>query len=363
MFDKPIHTQLHRLAIAPATALLLILVVSLALRVWLITAGGQFYFPDENRYLDSRVFVDRVFSGEIAEALAGIDYQLHFGSRVIGLLPAVVEKLTVQHRYIPAFFFGFFSVFNIYLIWRFSLRIGSGERVALLTAFLFSASASNFYYARHILPYDLSMTFSLLGLVAGVKNESRWWQSCLCGLLASTGYLVYNGYWTLAALVMLIHIFYGPPSCRQMLNRSLLSGLSFILPILLVGVLSKVFGGNLQNPITYILEKTVGQGNFSEGGRLPFAYLWHAEHGMLFLWIFSFLYCLWGAGNGNRSKQATIGIIGVIFIYGGFFIFSVGFQKLVVYGRLVRQLVPFCCLLTAVCLDRLCISENCCQRT
>ena len=316
--------------------------------------GGQFYFPDENRYRNSRLVVDKIFSGETKSALSSFNYELHFASRVIGLLPALVEKLTFQDARIPALFFSFFSVLNIYLIWRLSLSFGSSEREALLTAFLFSLSATHFYYARHLFPYDLSMTFFFSALLVSIKKTpSKWQNACLCGTLCAIGFLTYNGYWTLAALTLLIHIFYGPPSWRQMLNRSLLSGVSFILPILLVGALSKVFGGNLQNPITYILEKTVGQGDFSEGGRLPFAYLWHAEHGMLFLWMFSFLYCLWEAGTGNRSKQAAIGIIGVIFIYGVFFIFSVGFQKLVVYGRLVRQLVPFCCLLTAHCLARL----------
>ena len=119
-----------------------------------------------------------------------------------------------------------------------------------------------------------------------------------------------------------------------------------------VVTLSSLFGGDLLHQFIRF-SNSVTQGEFSEGGTLPIAYLWHAEHLLLPLWVVAFGFSLWAMIKGASTARSTLGVAGILFIYGFMVLTSVGLHKFVVYGRLVRQLVPFFCLMTAYQLQHL----------
>jgi hypothetical protein len=98
---------------------------------------------------------------------------------------------------------------------------------------------------------------------------------------------------------------------------------------------------------------TIHDGTFNEGWRLPFEYLWYAEHGILLLWVGGLAWSIWHVRRSDLPRQVWVGILGVGVIYGALVITSVGLEMFVVYGRLARQLVPFLCIISANFLERL----------
>lgn len=347
--------------VGPARILLLILVASFFLRVWLILAGGQLFFPDELLYERARVAVDAALSGDIKGFFAPLRYADKFGNTLIWLVPAAIGKAVSQDPRLPPLLLCVFGIVNIWLLWKISLRTGAGESEALVAAFLLSVSTTLFYYSRHLLPYDLSMTFGLLALLVAIREPSKKRDSFLCGLLSSACFLIYGGYWTLSAFTLLLHTFYLSRSPNEMVRRAVLSGTAFAAPFLIIVLPDALYGGNMFFQFISFT-RTVTQGSYAEGWSLPFEYLWHAEHFLLVLWLAGLAYCLWEARKRTLTKQAAIGIAGILFIYGTLVVLSVGFEKFVVYGRLVRQCVPFFCLMTAHWMIRLAQSGTMARR-
>src|SRR5262249_29838479 len=85
----------------------------------------------------------------------------------------------------------------------------------------------------------------------------------------------------------------------------------------------------------------------------PLAYLWHAEHWLVALWLAGLTCGLWRFARGSRAELLLLALAGVFTMYGTLVLFSVGLHKFAVYGRLVRQAVPVCSLLAALLLARL----------
>jgi hypothetical protein len=324
--------------------------------MFLIFSGGQNYWSDEiYRYNKSRLAVERALSGDIKGAVRALNPPDHYLFKVIGVIPATIEAAILPTPKIPALFFTLFSTLNLWLLWRLSRRMGSSEYEALITVTLLSLATSFFYVCRHIVPYDISMTFGLLAIMSALKQPSRNRDSLLCGLMAACTFLTYNGYWTMAAFALLLH---AAPSLRQpgqLARRAFFSGIVFIAPILFVILFTTAFGEKMRFLIDF--SDSVTQGVFSEGWSLPVEYFWHTEHFLIIFWCVAFAYCLREAKNRRITKLGLLGIAGVMFIYGTQVFCSVVLHKFVVYGRLARQCVPFFCLLTAYWIEMLRTSD------
>jgi hypothetical protein len=332
--------------------MLLILLVSFILRLYLILHGGAFYWSDETRYQVSRSAVNFIFSDDIKGALNTLSSPDHLLFKVIGIIPATFEKVFSTNPKIPALFFSLFSVLNLWVIWKISLSLGAEEAEALLTVFLLALASSFFYYSRHLLPYDNSMTFGLLALLIAVRRPAKARDSLLCGLLSMACFLTYTGYWTIAAFAMIMHVIWPRPGVFELISRAWRTGFGFFVPLFVLFMSSALFGGDLFHQFINF-SHTVTQGSFSEGGTLPIEYLWHTEHLLLPLWIVAFIFSLWDVIRRTHTRRLTVGVAGVLFIHGFLFLTSVGLHKFVVYGRLSRQLVPFFCLISGCQLQRL----------
>lgn len=329
-----------------------ILVASILLRIILISCGGQYFWPDENRFEVSRAAAEALWSWNLVGFMKALHSADHFLFKVIGVVPATIQIIFQPSPKIPAIFFSLFSVANLWLGWGIVRRTGGSERAAILAISLLALCSTFFYYSRHLLPYDTAMAFGLLSIFVGLHKPLRSVDSILCGLFSAFCFLTYNGYWLLSVLAILVHILQPPYTLAKITKRGLISGISSAVPIASLLAISAAAGGHLLSQAINF-SNTVTQGVYSEGWILPISFFWHAEHLFIFLWAAALLFGLWECGAGGRHKSVIFAMSAIIFIYGALVIFSVLFEKFVVMGRLARQLVPFCSILTALFIDRL----------
>ena len=321
-----------------------ILIISIFLRWLLIFQGGQYFFSDEERYQISQRMTELLLQGRVAEAgLQLFSTPEHLGYKVIGMIPASLERIVGPSLVLPAIFFSLFSVLNLYLIFLLSKRVSAAPYEALLALIFAALSQCLFFYARHCMPYDVAMTFGLLALYVGLADDRRPGTSIVCGFLSLLCFVTYNGYWTLAALAMLVHSILRYQTVQESLQRSIFLGIGFLLPLSVFMVFSAQLGINLLEEYSRFAV-TITEGNYEEGWSLPFAYFWHTEH---FLFVLFTLLAFYAILRG-RNRQAVVLWAGcALFIYLCLALPSVFLQSFVVYGRLVRQIMPFLILLAA----------------
>jgi hypothetical protein len=325
-----------------------ILVVAVLLRVVLIFSGGQFYWPDESRYQEIREAVAGLVAHDSTVAKKPFNEPVHVLFKVIAGVPAGIEFLRGDDARIAACFFALFSVVNIWLVVKIARRLDASATESLLAGTLFAASCSSFYYSRHLLPYDVAMTFGLLALYAGSARESTWRSSVACGIWAACAFLTYAGYWTLGGAACLIHVL-DARSWRESARRAFVTGAGLASCVGVAILVYVIAAKRLVSSVVAFIA-TVTQGSHGEGWRLPLEYLWHAEHLLLVLWLGSLAWCIYNWRFSVRARRVKAALVGLAFVYGLLVVCSVVLNVFVVYGRLARQLVPFLCLLAAAVL-------------
>jgi hypothetical protein len=334
-----------------AVQLLLIAFASMVLRVVLVVSGGQFYWGDETRYEIARDIARTLSHGEFLYAFSRMGQHPLFG--VMGAVPAAVEQATHEDARIPGTFFAAFSVLNVGLLAAIAKRSGASDGESVVAGGLLALSTSMLYFARHLLPYDVAMTFGLLAVFVGIGRGARA-ASMLCGALAACAFLTYTGYWTLGGTAMVVHVL-AAGSRRAGVRRAMFSALGLASTIGAVVVGSLAAGENLLRALTEF-SRQVDQGDFGEGWRLPWEYLWHAEHFILVMWLLALVWAISKLRSPDLPQRARVGLIGVAFVYASLATLSVVTHTFVVYGRLARQVVPFLCLITAAALYRAAVS-------
>lgn len=176
-----------------------ILAISVLLRWILILRGGQYFNSDETRYLVSLEAAHLLWQGELREALRQFTISPeHLGFKVIGILPALAEQLVGPNLVVPAMFFSLFSVLNLYLILLLSQRGQSTANESLYALFFAASCLSLLYYSRHLIPYDIAMSFGLLALYLALTRDQTRQTSLISGGLSFLCFITYNGYWPLA---------------------------------------------------------------------------------------------------------------------------------------------------------------------
>lgn len=322
-------------------AILAVLLGSLAVRLALVSRGGQFFFPDENRYLASRHAAQHLLAGNITGALKAIGGIDHTGFKLLGIIPGLFEAVRGENPRVPACFFSLFSAANIALIFLLARKLGATEHEALWAMLLGATSNTLFYYSAHLLPYDPAMTMGLLALYAAVGRPASLGAAFLTGLLAMLTFFIYNGYYTLAGYAMAVHAALNLERWRRYLWRVALLGMGFSLPLFAFALVLYVFFGQDVLARYVAFAQTPTHGDFSEGVVLPFKYFWVSEGGMSIAWLLLLLLLLPAWWRKRWPGRLIISWVGVGIIYGWMAWNSAAMEKMVVYGRLVRQLVPF----------------------
>jgi hypothetical protein len=323
-----------------------VLLVSLILRWILIFRGGQYYISDETRYEVSRNAARLLLQGQLGEALRQFTISPeHLGFKVIGVLPALIEHIAGKSLVLPAIFFSLFSVLNLYLIFLLSQRANTSSNEALYALLIASSCLSLLYYSRHVFPYDMAMSFGLLALYFSLARYQNIKTSLACGGLSFLCFISYNGYWSLAAFVMLANILVNSEKITQILQKAIFTSMGFITPLALLVIGMLPLGTNMISAYR-LFARSITQGSFEEGWSLPFAYFWHTEHAIIpILGALSLvaIICLFRV----PSRDTKLWLGGILFIYLCLFIPSVVLHYFVVYGRLARQIIPFLALLSA----------------
>ena len=357
-------------------ALIAILAASWIVRIALAASGGQYFFPDETRFDRSLEFVRMLAAGHLADALRHlVERPDHAGWTVVGLIPAtfatvlgaVTGRAPEQFAYVVAMLLSLASVSSIALIFQVARRLGASPGESLAAAVMLSLSASFFYWSRHLMPYDSAMALALAATWVGLRRGGAA-RSFATGLLAGSGFLVYNGYWTIAVLAVALHCLIGARSVRRVAVRALSAIPGFLLPTLLLLLSTRVVGGQDGIAMMRGFAGTVNQGDWSDGFSLPFAYLWSADRLLFIAWLLAIVVALawqvWPAGQAapfrsplaalyrrrlgtDTHTRAVLLIACVALIYASLAGGSAMARVFVVYGRLARQLVPFLCLLAA----------------
>lgn len=342
-------------AAVPHRPLLVLLALSSLLRLVLVVQGGQLYWPDERLYTHVVDIFD-LHRGRWFEIVKELfSTQDHLGFALLSALPAGVQ-IALGHALsrsgnglmiLPGILLSQASVASIALVYAIALRAGRDRTEALIAAVVMAAATTMLYYARHLLPYDGAMLLALSALWFGAGVSRR--DSLACGAAASAAFITYNGYWLMAATVLLLHIAQeGRTTARGALTRALTTAAGFVLVPVLITLVQLAVGAPLLFGGMRRLAGTVTDGYAPEGFTLPWAYFWHAEHGLLLLWLAAALLIVlerrpW---NPGRRRTAMTWLSAAAFIYLGLGFTSAMLHVFVVMGRQSRQVVPFLCLAT-----------------
>ena len=259
--------------------LVAILLVSVGLRVWLAAGGGQGYWPDENRYHISRLVVAAATEGHWREAtghLLGAADHIFF--RFIGLVPATLERLLFPANAVPtgfaAGFFGLFAVGAIALVWLIAREETKDEPTASWCAFFYAGCVTGFFFTRHYFPYDPAICVLLLGWWLGLRSRSPF-QHWRTGVVVGLGYLTYNAYWNLGAVILIFHVLRPRPDSSPV-ARGLWAALGLATPIIMIFAVAHGLGHDLLASAREF-SKTVTQGGFGQGWRFIPTYFATAE--------------------------------------------------------------------------------------
>jgi hypothetical protein len=323
-----------------------ILLISLTLRWVLILRGGQYFNSDETRYLVSLDAARLLWQGQPGEALRQFTISPeHLGFKVIGILPALTEHIVGPSLVIPAMFFSLFSVLNLYLVFLLSQRNQASSNEPLYALIFATSCLSLLYYSRHLVPYDMAMSFGLLALYLALVRNQTARTSLACGGLSFLCFITYNGYWPLAGFAMLANVLIKRENLSRLVRKAILTSIGFVIPLGLL-MLAMLWSGTDIISAYRLFATSITQGSFQEGWSLPFEYFWHTEHAV-FLFILTFSLAAIISQWKDPRSDTKLWLGGFLFVYICLVIPSVFVHYFVVYARLARQLIPFLVLLAA----------------
>lgn len=321
-------------------------------RLTLALLGGEGMHGDEHRYYRGVFFMYHTVRGDFEEWKNFPSVNAHPGFTLVAaaVAPAhwALAKLTQSRpgdfsftiyasNRIGAALLGLFSTLNLWLLYLVARRAGAGRDEALWAALLAAASLALTVYARHLLPYDASLTFFLLAFLAGQRATP--FRAGLAGAGLAFGYAVYNGHWYLVPIVGAALAWQHRGALRRPslvaggAAGAVIGGLVGYLPAFLLGS-----GFSLEEVRQFA--GTIRDGEFAEGWSLPGEYLWHAEG---VLGIAALALAVWAACRRGAAARTRGWLLGAAAIYGMLVLFSVGLEKFVVYARTVRPIeLPLC---------------------
>lgn len=331
-----------------------LLLVAAILRGLIIGLGGQYFWPDEGRYSVSQAAADLILQGHLREGLAlPLRTGEHPGFKLAGIIPALVEAKVGSDNRIPALFFGLFSEVNLVLIWLCARRLGLGLAAQFWAVLLAACSVILFFQARHIQPYDLSLSLALTGLWVGMKPEGGGRRGVGVGLLAGAAFVTYMGYWLLAATSMGLFVLRGGWKLVSLARRFLWVSAGFLLLLGCCWLLDRWDGG-----VGTVNARGFSQMNYATGfGNpwwLPWEYLYHAEGLRLGLLLAGLAWALATVARAAEHRSGAspifIGLAGFTVIYVGTGVVAELHLSLPT-GRVIRVLVPFLALLGGLAAD------------
>ena len=350
----------HRLFVAA------VLTAAFVLRILLVTRGGQHFFFDETRFGASTGAAALLSKGDVMGALAfamethpGILGD-HFGFKLIGIIPELIEGHFGRNEHIPAFFLSLFSTLCILVLAAIAYRLSASLRAFDFTLIAASLSATLLIYSRFILPYDLSMCVALLAIWIGVRQRASYLRSAFVGALGAWTFFCYYGYWPLAGAAILLPALWHAESPYAFLKRLATSAIGGIAVVSALYGISRLGNGALFKDMAEIAGLQAGGPADFRASLNSWAYLFSAEKISLFVWVAPFAAALFfeikdrPAAGRKFVTPLMLAAAGFMAVYSVFVLDSDIRHSLIVSGRHLRQLAPFLILGFGLGLDRMC---------
>jgi len=336
---RPAGPDLRRLA-------WIVLAVSFGLRAWLAWRGGQFFWPDEDRFVAAQQAVRLLADGRMHEAASLLfAHPDHLLFKLTSLGPAGLELVLGAPAWVPALCFAAVSTWVLWLVAQAARAAGGSETEGFVALLLAAGSSSLFYYSRHYFPYDLSLGCLLLALIASLRGPPGRRTSLLVGGWAGLGFLTYNGYWSLTAAVLLAHVLAGLPGFRAMLGRAAGAGLGALLPVVVVVATARILGHDLM-ALSVQFAGTVTQGDLGRAWEFVPRYFWLTEGGLAVLWFLALSGALI-AGILRPGSRAPFWALFSLLLAVLLIVPSDLFHRFALSARHARVLAPFLCLTAA----------------
>ena len=333
----------------------LVLGLALVYRLVLIFLGGQMFYPDEWRYYQSVELLNRTLHGELRPALKDIfDHAAHCGFVLVGLIPATVQGVLrvgiglkpEEAWWIPAAFFAVCSTGVLALVYALARRTGADAREAMLALLFAAASTSLARYCRHLFPSDAALLLCLASLWVGLGGRTSLFRSLSAGLLASAGFLVYNGYWPLAGCVLVLHVLAPPFAWAVAVRRAAAAATGLLLPVILMVGISSWAGADFLGALVEHSGSLIG-GHIGEAWTIAGLYLWSSEPVLLIVQLVGLVLLVGSISRSDSRARAGLWLGALVFLYGQQVVGAHVLHQWPVFGRLVRMLIPFLCLAAA----------------
>lgn len=349
---------------SPITKLALLMIIAYLLRLALIASGGQLYHADEHRYFRSLHTAEHLFDGEFGRAVNRLlGYGHHQGIAAAKLLPAMLhtfvyrlghdDSLTwsnlwstpAQAFWIPALLFALPSVLSIGLAYAIQRQAGGDEIESLLGAFLMAASNALFIYSQHLIPYDIAILVALLAIYYALRNRNaRLVNAVRIGFLAFLVFWIYNGYVFLTVTIGLLYCLFLARDLQDIIHRGIGMALGASLIFVPILVYNAVFTDTNVLMRMYDFSNSISQGSYAEGLTFPFLYLRDVEGAMCVLWLAGLGLAARRIWRQPASRPGFRGLLWLGCILSALLLMialSAGLRQFVLYGRVVRILVPF----------------------
>lgn len=237
-----------------------------------------------------------------------------------------------------------FSSLNVLLLYPIIRSAGGSSLQGLVASVLLLLSTTNFYFSRHLLPYDISITLSLLALLVSLRNKSGAKASFLTGVLSCFSTLTYFGYWPLALANWVCAILISSNKSKALIYCSL-GGLA---PAILLQALGNVVGVNYLSGVLDFIQATGSNQMGDKGVFFPaiIEFFWLAENLYSIFLLFFLIITTYCCKFSDYSKLdfKTIGVIYLIIVLGSFIICTEVIGSFVLYGRTIKQIIPYLCL-------------------
>lgn len=321
--------------------LLLVLATSLALRLFLIFYSGELVHYDGPEYFG--------FSQKIHAKLAKLDFYgafttpvfAHWGCILLGTIPFFLKPLWISQQETSAIFFALPAILNIWLVYLLAQRFKLSQHIALLAACLYALSFTAIYETRHVYPHDLALSFFLAGILV-TQSATRIHHYALAGFLHFCCFFTYYGYWTAAFAGMIFIALYQSRTFSEFMTKGMAASAGFLLPLTTFFMIGFGYGINYLDHFLGF-SKTITMGSFNEGYSLPFKFLFYCDGLLFVLWLI----CIPIALKQHQTLAIKYSLGAAALIYLLLVIGSNVLQYFVVYGRLVKPIIPMLCIASA----------------
>ena len=306
-------------------------------RIWASFQGGQFFIVDELRYNAGHHLISQIFDFQYAGALKYfLSNSAHTLFTLFAAIAEVVRYLALVTFYdsnikpfelnlsdigieVSSCVLSISSAINIILVYFVVISFGGTKLQSLVASFLMLLSTSNFYFSRHLVPYDLAMTLSLISLYFAGKVNLSSRNAILCGFFSGISTLTYFGYWILSFTIWLCCMFRSPKKKNLCLKNGLLCGTAGVSVLFFFQALGMLVNFNFLDSLVKFTSATSANqmGDLGSGFSIFFEYLWYSENILFAFLVCFFLLALWKSDflKTRLLNQKSVGIFCTLTIF------------------------------------------------